>query len=202
MPVFLCCIAIACCGLDVVFVQGYSSCFVFFFFLFGVFFFYYVVDDEFNRCNLCRSRIKFYGYRCPDCSFDVCSSCYKKHVKMLQEKENEKKQQKSLTNVSKKSDKLSKNGNNKVDMSKGGNFKFNVYDGATGKDNKNVASIEKSHTQEELSNRKYIMRAAKLCKPHLKILILAFVCLAINSGSNLLLPSSQGAILDKIVDLV
>ncbi|KAK3232680.1 hypothetical protein CYMTET_56981 [Cymbomonas tetramitiformis] len=45
----------------------------------------------------------------------------------------------------------------------------------------------------------YFLRALRLARPELPLFTMAFVCLGINSGANLLLPKYQGSIMDRVV---
>ena len=137
-------------------------------------------------CDLCRSRAKFCTYRCDSCHFDVCSDCYKKEKKKLKEKQNK---QESLS--MKDGGKLLKN------------IRINAGNSNIKYENVSKHSPEndpKLKEQKELTSTKYMIRALSLCRPHTCLILIAFSCLIINSISNLLLPRSQGYILDKIVN--
>lgn len=53
----------------------------------------------------------------------------------------------------------------------------------------------------EVSSRSYLVRALKLAKPHLFLIILACVCLLVTSTSALFLPNFQGKILDAVYSM-
>eukprot|EP01125_Pyxidicula_operculata_P018213 TRINITY_DN6461_c0_g1_i2.p1 TRINITY_DN6461_c0_g1~~TRINITY_DN6461_c0_g1_i2.p1 ORF type:complete len:857 (+),score=171.12 TRINITY_DN6461_c0_g1_i2:240-2810(+) len=52
----------------------------------------------------------------------------------------------------------------------------------------------------EISNWEYLKKATIFVKPHIGIILIAFVFLAINSAANLLLPNYQGKILDHVIN--
>ena len=139
-------------------------------------------------CDLCRSRAKYCTYRCDDCHFDVCSDCYKKEKKKLKKKQEE--------SVSK---------NKQSSMKDGGDLKKSIKISAASESYKyenesvRVENDPTMSSQKELTSTKYMLRALSLCLPHIGLIIIALSCLIINSISNLLLPRSQGFILDKIV---
>merc|ERR1719474_1581908 len=62
-------------------------------------------------CDLCRSRAIYCSYRCDECYFDVCSACFKKERKKLQQKQKEKLQRKA---------------DGQQSMKKGGNLTSNI----------------------------------------------------------------------------
>ena len=138
-------------------------------------------------CNLCRSRAKYFTYRCDDCAFDVCSSCYKKERKKLKAKQEEKLKKEKQSSM-KDGGKLSNNINiNAASES----FKYGNSSMAPQND-------PTEQLQKEITGTRYMMRALSLCRPHAYLICTAFTCLAINSAANLLLPRSQGKILDTI----
>ena len=142
-------------------------------------------------CDLCRSRAKFCTYRCDNCHFDVCSDCYKKEkkkLKMKAQKQNASSSSSSMT--MKDGGKLFKN------------IRINAASETYEYDNIKHApeNDPTAEQQKKITSTRYMLRALSLCRPHALLIIIAFSCLLINSVSNLLLPRSQGHILDEIVN--
>jgi len=55
------------------------------------------------------------------------------------------------------------------------------------------------HEELEVSNLGYFWRAILLTRPFFHIVLVAFGCLLVNQGTRLLLPQTQGAILDSVI---
>ncbi|ETO07512.1 hypothetical protein RFI_29880 [Reticulomyxa filosa] len=141
-------------------------------------------------CDLCFERVKAFGYRCERCSFDICSACYKKHIKKQLQKKKIKKPKR-----------------------KRGSIDWSAKHMSTKRQDKYVIRGDKVHTfffffffffgekeTKELTTRDYVRRAVTLVSPFWCSISIAFLCLLINSGTNLYLPAAQGRIFDKIIN--
>eukprot|EP01083_Nonionella_stella_P181393 649653_1 len=138
-------------------------------------------------CDLCRGRTKYGSYRCDACNFDLCRICFKKEKKKLLKKQQRKQA-------------IQKQGS----MQHGGKLKIHMHAASESYQYQNAKYNPENdptlQSQKELTAAQYVIRGIRLMKPHSVLIFTAFVCLTITSAANLLLPRSQGKILDQIVD--
>eukprot|EP00667_Euglena_gracilis_P002229 EG_transcript_2227 len=57
------------------------------------------------------------------------------------------------------------------------------------------------HEEQPVTNGQYFLRALLLTRPFAHIVLVAFACLLVNQGTRLLLPKTQGAILDSVIQM-